>query len=303
MGSIRFNPHLQVRADQIRSQLYERDSLLDGNKLANLSGELERLQSDINDALTDPATHNREGLERLRNEVCVLEGKLEVRMADSALYRLTDRAISLWLQRPRAPQERADRVRQLKEGMADLSSRVRFGHDERRFVQLFHACVSAVEEGVLPSHVDHVEVSTRQRSSDAPKTPANIISIDEVKRSRANSLDDDAYALAETLYPMAELIYRGDYTAFFEAYNELSSPCKEGINSAIFECDGDLVRLAQAKGEERDRKNEVAIARGVIGFANQRTGNILGDSYFPSALDIHQMFIEATEANPSPLDE
>lgn len=291
MTSIRFNPNLYARVDNIRATLSHHESL-DSEKLREIFKELSAIDQGIGDALSDPNSYDPDGLEKLQHDVRVLVGTVQNRQVHSDLYHLTDNAIDLWLKRPASAEERKSRINELKARMENLTNNHRFTREDQRFIELFHACVRGVENGILPSQSDKIDLSVRSKKNQK-ESSRNIISIEEIKRKKIESLEEDPIGLAEILYPMAELVYKGDYNGFFDAYNALPSHCQQELIQHIFTCNGNLVTLARDR--TRNKKHEVCIAQGIIGYANTIMENRVQGSVYPSIISIHQMMLETSE--------
>jgi hypothetical protein len=291
MTSIRFNPHFYARVDNIRNVLSQVESL-DSTRLKEIFKELSAINQGIDEALLDPNSYDRESLQKLQHDVQLLVGSVQNRQINFDLYHLTDNAIELWLKRPASAEERKSRINELKIRMEDLTNNHRFTREDQRFIELFHTCVRGVEKGTLPSHLDKAETFSKSKKTKKENS-AHIISIEEIKRKKIASLEEDPIGLAELLYPMAELVYKGDYSGFFDAYNNLPSQCQQALVQHVFVCNGNLISLA--RDSSRNKKHEVCIVQGIIGYANTIMGNSIQGSVYPSIISIHQMMLETSE--------
>ncbi len=283
----RLNSKFHPQVESAREELSDRESL-SPDKLTEIRERLHTIDQEINEALSDPSSYNPDSLKQLQHDVRVLKGTVQNREIHSDLYQLTDSAIDLWLRRPSTAEERKTKIKELKTCMENLTNNHRFTIEDQRFIELFHACVKGVEQGILPSHVDKIDISTK--SKKRKKAPADIISLEEVKKRR---FEEDPLALAEILYPMAEYVYKGDYATFFDAYNGLPNHSQKALADHVFECGGDLVVLARER--TRNKQHEICIAQGILGYANYVMENTVQGSIYPSVILIHQMMLETNE--------
>ena len=213
----------------------------------------------------------------------LLVGKAENRQVHADLYQLTNSAVDLWLKRPVSSEEQNATLCELKSRMEYLTHHHRFTKEDQKCITLFHKCVLDVEKGIPPSPI--------KRKTYPKATAAQIISIEEIKRKHL----EDPLGLSEILYPMAEMVYRGDYSSFLSAYEALSPHSKKDLTTHIDLCGGDLDQLKTDPPLSRDKKHEVKIAQGVLGYANAVMENKEEGILYPSFLTIHQMMLEISE--------
>ncbi|MBM3202010.1 MAG: hypothetical protein FJZ56_06345 [Chlamydiae bacterium] len=294
MSDIRVYPHFQVSVEMIRETLSQ-NSYLDPLRLQRILEELNLLDKSISSAIKDPKTHDASGLKKLQNEVYLLLGNIENKQLHADLYSLTNCAIDLWLKRPSKEEERATKIKELKSRMQYLTDNNRFTKEDQKCVTLFHKCVLEVEKGVKPS-LEHVSESIPIIHKPKKGAKTQIISINEIKKKQI----EDPMSLAEILYPMAEKIYRGDYNAFFSSYDNLTIDIQKHLEKHIAICGGNLSKVDRNYDYPRDKKNEVFVVQGILGYANLIMENMEEGSLYPSFLAIHQMMLELGELTEDP---
>lgn len=248
----------------------ERHTFPEIGELKNFLNRLKKIDRSIDSALQSSEFVLSNYLEKQKNLVKKLAGRCHQLEVRKSVIRIAEDAEKLANTSPsRSHDDIAREAHLLRDRIDRFVEHHRPSRTNAKFIRFARACINKAEK-----HEPLIVPSKKGKSKKS-------VSLDNFRMKEAS---EDSLGLAELLYDLARVLYQEKFDEFEEAFlNNFSKDQQKEIQFHASKCSGSLTQL-------KNQTIRLKTVQGILGYAHELADYYLGDTPYPSLIEIHNIF-------------